>query len=176
MHSVPTPEARGLGAVLEFMRELWALDHSLQSLSKRMMAEHGVTGPQRLVIRVIGKFPGASPGDLAEILCLHPSTLSGVLKRLESAGTVQREPHPWDKRRAVLRLTARGKRLDRIDSGTVEAGVQRLLEKTPRGRLENACSVIRLLTAALAGQLQAPATKGARQPRSAPSTEASRLA
>ena len=41
-----------LGAVLDFMRMLWALDHALQSASKRMEANFGLTGPQRLVVRI----------------------------------------------------------------------------------------------------------------------------
>ena len=46
--------ARRLGRVLEFMRVLWAVDHALQSTSKWMEVRLGVTGPQRLVIRMIG--------------------------------------------------------------------------------------------------------------------------
>ena len=46
-------EAKGppLGAVLDFMRLLWAVDHALQSTSKRMESTFGLTGPQRLVVR-----------------------------------------------------------------------------------------------------------------------------
>jgi DNA-binding MarR family transcriptional regulator len=165
MQTLPTA-APGLGFVLEFLREVWALDHGLQTLSKRMMAQFGVTGPQRLVIRVIGKFPGASPGDLAGILCLHPSTLSGVLRRLEESGTVRREPHPWDKRKAQLHLTAKGRKLNRIERGTVEAAVERLLGKLTAARINNACSLMRLLTAELAEQLSAPGRHSGPPPRS----------
>src|SRR5713101_3874382 len=40
-----------LGPVLQFMKQLWALDHGLQSASKRMKATYGITGPQRLESR-----------------------------------------------------------------------------------------------------------------------------
>ena len=72
-----------LGEQLEFMRLLWAIDHGLQTRSKRMAAALGVTGPQRLVIRIVGRFPGVSAGQLARILHLDPSTLTGILRRLE---------------------------------------------------------------------------------------------
>jgi len=42
-----------LGPVLEFMKQLWAVDHGLQSLSKRMESRFGITGPQRLVVRIV---------------------------------------------------------------------------------------------------------------------------
>src|SRR5206468_4578402 len=64
-----------LGAVLDFMRLLWAVDHALQSASKRMEATFGVTGPQRLVVRIVGRFPGIAAGRVAQILHVHPSTL-----------------------------------------------------------------------------------------------------
>ena len=75
-----------LGAVLDFMRLLWAVDHALQSASKRMESAFGMTSPQRLVVRIVGRFPGIAAGRVAEILHVHPSTLTGVLKRLEARG------------------------------------------------------------------------------------------
>jgi DNA-binding MarR family transcriptional regulator len=120
---------RELGPVLDFMRTLWALDHALQSASKRMEATRGVTAPQRLVVRIVGRFPGISAGEVAEILHLHPSTLTGVLKRLEDRGLLERRPDPADGRRALLQLSARGRRVDRLHDGTVEAAVRRALRR-----------------------------------------------
>lgn len=120
---------RELGPVLDFMRALWALDHALQSASKRMEATRGVTAPQRLVVRIVGRFPAISAGEVADILHLHPSTLTGVLKRLEDRGLLERRPDPMDGRRALLRLTGRGRKVDRHHDGTVEAAVRRALRR-----------------------------------------------
>ena len=120
-----------LGAVLDFMRLLWALDHALQSASKRMESAFGMTGPQRLVVRIVGRFPGISAGRIALILHVHPSTLTGVLRRLESRALVQRRPDPRDARRALFMLTAKGRKLDTIKTGTVEQAVRRVLLKEP---------------------------------------------
>jgi DNA-binding MarR family transcriptional regulator len=129
----PPPSDRPLGSVLDFMRTLWALDHALQSASKRMESRLGVTGPQRLVLRIVGRFPRISAGEAASILHLHPSTLTGILKRLGDRGLVDRRADPGDARRALLRLTARGRQLDAQRSGTVEAAVRRALARlSPR--------------------------------------------
>ena len=130
----PPPEpddSRGLplGAVLDFMRMLWALDHALQSASKRMEVSFGLTGPQRLVVRIVGRFPGIAAGRVAGILHVHPSTLTGILKRLEARGMLQRRPDPRDARRALFVLTAKGRKLDTIRTGTVEQAVRRVLAK-----------------------------------------------
>jgi len=126
-------EAKGppLGAVLDFMRLLWAVDHALQSTSKRMESTFGLTGPQRLVVRIVGRFPGIAAGRIAGILHVHPSTLTGVLRRLESRGVLQRRPDPRDARRALFMLTNKGRKLDTIRTGTVEQAVRRVLLKDP---------------------------------------------
>ena len=118
-----------LDAGLQFMRALWELVHALQKASKRMTARLGITGPQRLVLRVIGLAPGISAGGLAKVLHLHPSTLTGVLQRLETQGFVSRVPHAIDARRAVLRLTPQGQRLNVATDGTVEAAARATLKQ-----------------------------------------------
>jgi DNA-binding MarR family transcriptional regulator len=117
-----------LDDVLQFMRVLWVIVHSLQKTSKRMSRHLGVTGPQRLVIRVVGLSPGISAGGLARVLHLHPSTLTGVLKRLESQGTLSRVAHAGDARRSVLRLTPKGQRINTTMEGTVESVVRATLQ------------------------------------------------
>ena len=72
---------------LGVIRHLWALNHRLSSASKRMRARFGITGPQRLVVRVIGTTPGISAGALAVALHMDPSTLTGVLRRPAAAAT-----------------------------------------------------------------------------------------
>ncbi len=121
--------------VLQFMQLLWALAHSLERVSKRMAQTLGVTGPQRLVLRVVGLFPGVSAGDLADILHIHPSTLTGMLKRLGTQRLMERSDDPADRRRAVLHLTARGQRANRAGEHTVEAAIAQALKKvSPRDR------------------------------------------
>ncbi|XXF77306.1 MarR family transcriptional regulator [Myxococcaceae bacterium GXIMD 01537] len=130
-----TPKGPALGEVLEFMRLLWAVDHGLQSTSKRMESTLGMTGPQRLVLRLVGRFPGITAGSLAQILHVHPSTLTGVLKRLEKRGLLERRSDPLDGRKALFALTEAGKALDIPSTGTVEAAVQRALARMSRARI-----------------------------------------
>jgi MarR family transcriptional regulator, organic hydroperoxide resistance regulator len=146
----PESEPHDLGQVLEFMQALWAVDHELQSSSKRMEASAGITGPQRLVVRIVGRFPGIAAGRVSEILHLHPSTLTGVLKRLEAHGLLERRSDPADARRALLVLTAKGRAVDAVRGGTVEAGVRRALGKLPARSVAAAREVLEVLAAELA--------------------------
>jgi MarR family transcriptional regulator, organic hydroperoxide resistance regulator len=140
-----------LGEVLEFMRLLWAVDHGLQSTSKRMESTLGLTGPQRLVIRLVGRFPGITAGTLANILHVHPSTLTGVLKRLEKRELLERKSDPLDGRKALFALTEKGRALDVPAEGTVESAVQRVLAKLPRDRIVFTQEVLTALAEALGG-------------------------
>ena len=114
---------------LQFMQLLWGLAHALDRTSKHMADTIGVTGPQRLVLRVVGLMPGLSAGDLAAILHVHPSTLTGVLQRLAAHRLLTRTRHAGDRRRAVLHLTARGAQINATLKGTVEAAVTRALDE-----------------------------------------------
>jgi MarR family transcriptional regulator, organic hydroperoxide resistance regulator len=118
-----------LTGTLRFMRVLWLLDHALSRRSKIMGSQLGITGPQRLVLRVIGRHPGISPGTIAKTLHVDKSTLTGVLQRLERRGMIVRKADPSDGRRAVLELTRRGRTLNESNSGTVEARVARALRR-----------------------------------------------
>lgn len=117
--------------VLQFMQLLWAVVHGMERRSKRMNRNLGVTGPQRLVLRVVGLFPDVSAGRLAEILHVHPSTLTGVLHRLVTQRLLQRRGDPADARRALFQLTPRGRLINGVRSDTVEAAVAAALRTAP---------------------------------------------
>jgi len=142
-------EAQSLGEVLSFMRLLWAVVHGLEATSKQMQREIGVTGPQRLVLRLVGHYVRLSPGDLAELMHVHPSSLTGVLRRLEQARLIGRKRDPGDGRRAILTLTAKGRSLNSRRARTVEDSVRRTLDASPATRTNAA----RELLSALADEL-----------------------
>ncbi|MFT3840341.1 MAG: MarR family transcriptional regulator [Myxococcaceae bacterium] len=140
-----------LGQVLGFLQVVWRLDHALQSKSKRMSSNLGITGPQRFVLRVLTQRPGLSAGELAQLLHLHPSTLTGVLRRLEERGLLARETDSDDARRAVLKVTNSGKALTAKLGNSVEDVVRKVLASAPKSQAQGA----RALLGALADALEA---------------------
>src|SRR5688500_1066488 len=86
--------APSLDPVLTFLRQIWSVDHALQKMSKHMASRIGLTGPQRLALRIIGRHPGLAAGELAALLHLDPSTVTGVLGRLQRARIVDRRSDP----------------------------------------------------------------------------------
>lgn len=147
--SVANTDVKPLGEALAFMQALWAVTHGLESASKRMHAKLGVTGPQRLVLRIIGHHGRISAGALAEVMHIHPSSLTGMLQRLELAELIRRESDPFDRRRALLELTRKGLRLNDQREGTIEAIVSATLSQLPKERVAGTKAVLTSVAAAL---------------------------
>ena len=138
-----------LDPVLDFMRLLWGVEHGLQSASKRMETAMGITGPQRLVLRVVARFPGLSAGDLAEVVRLHPSTVTGILQRLVQKNLLARDTDPDDSRRVRLHVRPAAKPFTQRSSGTVEAAVARAMKRLPPREIANARRVLAEVISAL---------------------------
>ena len=128
LRSESADEPYQLDPVLDFMRLLWSVEHGLERLSKRMWSELGITGPQRLMLRVIGRFPDISAGDLARIVRLHPSTMTGILQRLVARGLIERRRDPADSRRTRLRVKPAAAWFTKSSRLTVEKTVTGALE------------------------------------------------
>jgi DNA-binding MarR family transcriptional regulator len=145
--AVRAPED-SLDPVLDFMRLLWRVEHGLQATSKRMDARLGITGPQRLVLKLVTQFPGLSAGDVARVLHLHPSTVTGIVQRLVEKRLVVRDADRKDTRRVRLRPRAGAAGLARR-SGTVEAAVAVVLDRTAPTRVRHARAILEAIAVAL---------------------------
>src|SRR4051812_6019097 len=147
----PREERFQLDPVLDFMRLLWSVEHGLQRMSKRMESDLGITGPQRLVWRVVGRFPDVSAGELAHIVRLHPSTITGILQRLVRRGLIERTRDPADSRRARLRLKPSAVPFTRTSQGTVEKAVTLALKKAGAANVRAARTVLATVANGLNG-------------------------
>ena len=164
MTTTDDPNEFPLGPVLGLLREWWALNHAFERTSRRMAGRLGVTAPQRMLVRVIGRYPGIGPGDLAAVLHLDAGTISATLGRLEEARLVRRKQTRPDRRRVALGLTAKGRALDADDEQTIEGALARVLARAPTGDV----AVLRSFLAAFAEELDGVAAAPADEPPAAP--------
>lgn len=144
-----SPERSGVDPVLDFLSVLWSVEHGLQRMSKRMHASLGITGPQRLVLRIVSERPGLSPGELARVVHLHPSTITGILQRLAKKRLLRRERDRGDTRRIRLYARAAAQGFVTTSTGTVESAVTRALVRVPAHRVRQAREVLSTIAAAL---------------------------
>ncbi|MED5538867.1 MAG: MarR family winged helix-turn-helix transcriptional regulator [Brevundimonas aurantiaca] len=84
---------------------------AIQRAYKPLLDALGVTYPQYLVMNVLWREDGRTVGDIADELALEPSTMTPLLKRLETAGLVRRARNPANERQVVITLTDAGRAL-----------------------------------------------------------------
>jgi DNA-binding MarR family transcriptional regulator len=153
------------GREFRFLQALWELDHALESASRAMKARFGVTGRERLFIRIVGQRPGISPGEVAEMLHVHRSSVTALLKRLERRRLVSRRLDASDARSYRLELAVAGQRINAMEEGTIEAGVRDALAASDPDAADSAALI---LVSVAQGLIQSTKRKraGRRQSRS----------
>jgi len=98
--------------------------------SKR--AEHvaGLTGPQLWAIKVLAESAPIMISELARRMYLHPSTVIGILDRLDARGLVRRTRSTEDRRVVTVGLTRRGKervkKVPAVAQGVLLKGLEEL--------------------------------------------------
>ena len=97
------------------------------SLYRPLLAPLGLTHPQYLVMVTLWGADGPiSIKELSRLLQLEAPTLSPLLKRLQTAGLVERQRDPADERSLQVSLTERGEKLRAEAAGVPVAVIERL--------------------------------------------------
>ncbi len=129
---MPKPMARD-GAISEIMQSVRRIFKAIQDYSHEVSSKFGITGPQLWALKTISQNGSLSLRDLSERMYLHPSTITGVVDRLEKKGYVTRKRDQVDRRVIYVELTADGRKLVRKApnpaQGKMIYGLKNLKEK-----------------------------------------------
>ena len=122
-----TAKAAVISEIMDNIRRVFQV---VNDNSKKAERETGITGPQLWAIKVIGDLSPVRVSDLAARMYLNPSTVVGILDRLEARGLVQRNRSDNDRRVVKVQLTAVGKELlvraPEVASGLLVNGLETL--------------------------------------------------
>jgi MarR family transcriptional regulator for hemolysin len=86
---------------------VFATKHELSRALNDELAAHGITHRQWEVLAWITLTPDLSQCELADHMSIEAPTLVGVLDRMERDGWIQRVPAETDRRRKIIRPTAK---------------------------------------------------------------------
>lgn len=90
---------------------LYSAGHAFTQLYRPMLEKLGLTYPQYLVMVTLWDHDGRIVKEVGKTLFLDSSTLTPLLKRLETAGLITRTRNPKDEREVLIHLTSKGTEL-----------------------------------------------------------------
>jgi DNA-binding MarR family transcriptional regulator len=90
---------------------VYSTGHAFNRAYKPLLDKLGLTYPQYLLMVALWEQDDQTVGALGVKMFLESSTLTPLIKRLESLGLLGRTRDPLDERQVRVRLTARGKAL-----------------------------------------------------------------
>jgi DNA-binding MarR family transcriptional regulator len=124
---------------------------SLNLESKKIQKEQGVSIPQLMCLDFLGGRDNfrSTQIEIARYLNLNASTMSGIVKRLESKGFVARLPNPEDKRTVFISLTANGAKLLEASPQLLHKRLSKKLEKLPPQQVEKINNALKILVESL---------------------------
>jgi len=124
---------------------------SLNLESKKIQKEQGVSIPQLMCLDFLGGKDNfrSTQIEIARYLNLNASTMSGIVKRLESKGFVARLPNPEDKRTVFISLTANGAKLLEASPQLLHKRLSKKLEKLPPQQVEKINNALKILVESL---------------------------
>lgn len=88
--------------------DVFALSRSVTRLLDDALVDVDLNGFDYAMTSMLRDQGRVSPTDIATWTGMTPTTVSGVLRRLQDRGYVDREPHPEDGRSSLATLTAAG--------------------------------------------------------------------
>lgn len=84
------------------------LDAAFAELNRELRREHGITGAQLAVLRIVAEQDGVTLAALRRQLVMHPATLGQLVDRLVRRDLVELAPDPDDRRLRRILLTEKG--------------------------------------------------------------------
>ena len=121
--------------ILETMQSLRRIFKALQNYSHEVSSKFGITGPQLWVLKTIIQSGSMPLGELSKKMYLHPSTITGVVDRLEKRGYVLRHRDQEDRRVVKVQLTPKGKKLAKRAPNPVQGKMIHGLRKLEKKKL-----------------------------------------
>jgi DNA-binding MarR family transcriptional regulator len=91
----------------------------------------------------LGSPGGMKIADLGRCAGLEPSTMTGVLDRMERDGLVRREDDPDDRRAQNIHLTDEGGRVRKVVAAAVDSALRDAFGGVSAGSLDELKSVLR---------------------------------
>jgi DNA-binding MarR family transcriptional regulator len=93
---------------LEILGSIRKIIHAFDVYSRRLSQQQGITATQLVCLLAVIERDGITAREIAQRIHLGPSTLVGVLDRLEAKGLIERRRDTRDRRKVLISATQLG--------------------------------------------------------------------
>lgn len=116
---------------LRILTAIRRIIRSVEIYSRRLAMGHGITAPQLVCLGRVVESDGLSLKDLAAQVHLSPSTMVGIVDRLEAKGLVQRERSRSDRRIVLITATPSGLQMVSDAPSPLQDALAKALDELP---------------------------------------------
>lgn len=116
---------------LRILRSLRRILRSVEVYSRKLAQEHGVTVPQLICLLKIDELGALTIKELSEEVFLAPSTLVGIIDRLEKQDLIERRRSARDRRKVRISLTEGGIALLQRSPSPLQDSLTRAIDNLP---------------------------------------------
>jgi DNA-binding MarR family transcriptional regulator len=102
-----SPRQETIEQIYDSFRRVMGLMHGRMRTG---VTGHGVTLPQMILLRILVHKKRATPKELADILCVTPGNITGLVANLEKTGFITRTRDTKDRRVVHLKPTLKARR------------------------------------------------------------------
>ena len=93
----------------EVLMQIRKIMRAVELHSSSLASRYKLTIPQLIILKTLSKMGALKPGILAGIVNLSHATVTGIIKRLEKKGFVNKKPDALDRRSFLIKITEQGK-------------------------------------------------------------------
>jgi DNA-binding MarR family transcriptional regulator len=127
-HAPQVPEER---YDLQILQSIRRITRAVDIYSRKLRSQCQLTTPQLVCLGTIVEHGPLTVSEIAQRVFLSPSTVVGILDRLEARGLVKRERDTTDRRVVNTLATATGKEVATNAPSVLQEGLHRALRDLP---------------------------------------------
>jgi DNA-binding MarR family transcriptional regulator len=138
--------------ISETMQALRRIFRAIQDYSQEVSSQFGITGPQLWALKILSQNGQLSLSELSRMMYLHPSTITGVVDRLERKDLVLRKRDDRDRRVIKIELTPEGISLSKKTPNPIQGKMIYGLRSLKRNELHSIFDAVQKLTEMMEAQ------------------------
>ncbi len=116
---------------LRILQSVRRIAQCVEHHSKRLTATHNLTSPQLVALMAIARFGPSTLKSIGQAIHLSPSTVVGIIDRLEEKKLVSRARDTRDRRNVYVTVTAEGQTLVENAPSALPQGFSKALNALP---------------------------------------------